>query len=525
MSRTIHRFPVLLAACLVAACPVAAVLTSVAAAKGQQEVPAESPPTQVDPQGIPQDNELSDEAASALQDIKDQLLKTLEQLVPDGIDDDAAIRQGMQEAIELLIDNQTEAAKEKLIQLHQANNRLPPGEYMLAALLLTAQAREPAIQMLELSAREHPDFPGNYIGFARIALGERRITDAWALIQVADDKMQSGDWSEKQVETFRFDILGSRGQIQMARQQFQQALATFQEMLDLKPENAMALANCAQSSFELGNYDQAYDYLQQTKSISDEVNVPELIMSEWFMNKQKTDASRQWMEQAIEAHPEDGRVRLEYAQWLMKNDELAKAQMAAKEAGDLGSDPYLTTLVQGQIAFAQRSYDLAEYHFSELNQARPGDLNVSNLLALSLIESEDPAKREKAMQLALMNARAYPQETTVLSTLGWVYFKNKEIQKCQEVFRQVASQRPFAPAQAYFLASFLVVRNDLQNARQLLENSLEPGSFFIYKNAARELLDRVDAMLDDESPGDSSGDSPADSPEPLPNPGDESSGG
>ena len=73
----------------------------------------------------------------------------------------------------------------------------------------------------------------------------------------------------------------------------------------------------------------------------------------------------------------------------------------------------------GVIAWRLRDLAIAEKIFESLHRgAPPADAAFANLLALSLDEQDDPAKRKRGLELAEVNALQFPRSHEVLATLG-----------------------------------------------------------------------------------------------------------
>ena len=55
----------------------------------------------------------------------------------------------------------------------------------------------------------------------------------------------------------------------------------------------------------------------------------------------------------------------------------------------------------------------------------PNDFGARNNLALALVEQDDPAKKQRALDYAEANYRDNKDNPDALSTLGWVYFRRE----------------------------------------------------------------------------------------------------
>ncbi|HMO12982.1 MAG TPA: tetratricopeptide repeat protein [Pirellulaceae bacterium] len=444
---------------------------------------------QQDEQNATKDN--SDQNTAA----RRALLEAAKNVSPFKIDADSDLEKLLLEAIDALLELRADDCLSKLQQVREENPLFPPGEYIMAALLVSANNAVGGIQYLEIAAREYSDYPSIYSGFARIAIGQNRFTDAFALASLAVRKLDEGEWNQEQRKFFRTEIADVMGDVVIARQQWDEALKYLGELEELLPENGQIRVKTAQAYFEKGDHEKALEALKQAKSLTPDLRQPETIMADWFLVKNQLDESRQWIEKAIADHPNDGEVFLNYARWLLRMEELPRAAEIATKAEQLGANPYQTAFLKGQVAFSRRDYSTAELYFSQLFQLQPGDLEASNLLALSLIESGADDKRNRARQLAEMNARQFPQNPVLLATLGWILFKSDNVQQSQEIFQQLVSIQPMPATTAYFIAAFLANNKDFTNAKILVESALANESYFVYRNAAQQLLRQINQSI------------------------------
>jgi predicted Zn-dependent protease len=88
-------------------------------------------------------------------------------------------------------------------------------------------------------------------------------------------------------------------------------------------------------------------------------------------------------------------------------------------------------LLRGLIARGLKDYAQAEGYFQTLHQDTPGDLQVTNQLALTLVEQGDKTKQSRALQLVEANARAYPNVPDALAMLGWGYYRLGRIDEAE----------------------------------------------------------------------------------------------
>lgn len=389
----------------------------------------------------------------------------------------------------------TKETVEGLEALREQRPEIPPAPVLVANMLFAAGKQDQCRQWLEKAVVEDPDHPSAFLGFARFAVVEKRITDASVMLEKINQLIEGGSWTEEQENLFRVEYLDIQSDVFVNRQQLPEARETLSELRILLPNNGKIAIRLAQIEFDLENIDASLQYLRDAAKLNESIRKPEIIIGEWFLRKKNPEESAKWINYAATEYPQDVAVQIDFGRWLLQNEEFEKAQAAISKAAQLGGDEYVVGYMKGQLAFAQRNYDNAELHFEQLLKNKPGDADATNMLALSLIESAEEGKHDRALELAMMNQRMYPQSPTAAATLGWIYFRTGKIAEAEQAFRAIVASKNVAPVAAYYLATILEQRGDLAGASNLLQQAISSQEYFMFRNAAEELLEAVKAKL------------------------------
>ncbi len=422
------------------------------------------------------------------------LLSALETMIPRQVTG-TDLESPLLEASQLFLDRKFSQTLELLQKLAADHADMPPPPLLVAGMWFTAGNATQGRAWLEKASREFPDYPTIYSGFARLAITEQRVTDAAVLLEKAQRTMQDRNWNEKQLQLFQIEYLDALADVAILRGQFENARQHTLELQKNRPDNARITLRLAQIEFDLDNIESSVEYLKQTRKMSPNLRRPEVIIADWLMRKGRNEDSEKWIAEAATQYPEDAAVQMDYGKWLLRNDRLPQALKAIETAEQLGAPANEVAFWKGQAHFARRAYDAAQIHFQNLNQQRPGDGDVANMLALSLIESDDPAKQQKALELATMNQRLFPRSPTAMATLGWIYYRLGRVTESEQAFKQIASTTNLEPAAAYFVATYLSERDNIQPAIALLNGAMQSGSYFMYRSVARELLTQLETRL------------------------------
>lgn len=439
-----------------------------------------------------------------------QLLNSLESLLPFKLKD-SGIEDQMLSGVRKFISGLPNEAHAQFEEIRATKTELPPASLILAGLFFGAGDAPNARLMLERAAFDEPEYPTTWSGLARMAINDQRLADAQAILEKADRLNTGGTWSEAQTLLFRKEYLDGMADVSIARQQFDNARTWLLELRELALDNSTVPLRLAQVEFDTYNIEKSVEYLHETRKISTDLRVPEAIIADWYSRKNEMTESEKWLKLASEKNPEDVNVILDQARWLLNNEKFPEALATIVKADAKGVNPAVSQFMKGQVAFARRDYAGAEAAFETLSRQKPGDADTTNMLALSLAESRDMAKRERGLELSMVNQRLYPKSVTAAATVGWLYFKLDRIKEAENIFQQVAQINTLEPSSAYFFAHFLYKQSDLKTAKVLLEGAIGSQNYFMYRAAANELLDKVKlevAELEKANPEGSGGTTP-----------------
>ena len=423
-----------------------------------------------------------------------QLMLTLDSMIPfDVVGSD--IEELLQVATRTFLTGSTAEAVLALEELRKQNPELPPVPSMIANMLYGVGNRNGGRQWLEKSAMDFPNHPTAFLGFARFSVAEKRIADAEAMLTWADLLIQKGTWTEGQSRMFRIEYLDVFTDIYVNRQRLEKARDCLLELKTLLKDNGKIPVRLAQIEFDLKNVDASLGYLNDAIKLNESIRMPEVVLSDWFMRKKDYVQSEEWINTAANKYPDDVSVQIDFGRWLLQNERITQASLVVQKAEQLGGNEYVVGYLKGQIAFVHRAYDQAEIQFEQLLKLKPRDADATNMLALSLIESLETSKHGRALELALINQRLYPKSPTAMATLGWIYYRYGKTAEAEKAFRAVVASNNLAPVAAFYVASYLNQRGDYPGAKNLLEQAVASQEYFMFRNAAKELLKVVSAKM------------------------------
>jgi tetratricopeptide (TPR) repeat protein len=234
----------------------------------------------------------------------------------------------------------------------------------------------------------------------------------------------------------------------------------------------------------------------------DKVNVfvPELALFQWSQGASKSEDARKWIEQAAANHPDDRAVQLEYGRYLLELGNPTDAAVWVEKAEKNGANPAATRFLRGQIAYYRGAFPAAEADFKELNTQHPNDFGAKNMLALSLIESSEPARKQNALELASFNLQAQPNSPHAASTLAWVLYRLGRGKQAAELFNQVISSPNVPTDSAYYVAHLFADEGQYERAVGLLKQALGAPGLFLNRQRAQEFLTEIEKRMQKTTP-------------------------
>jgi tetratricopeptide (TPR) repeat protein len=408
------------------------------------------------------------------------------------------LREALTEAIRKLQTGDGNATLEQLKKAAEADLSLPPAELLLARLVIAGNNIPTGRQLLDQVFNKHRDTPEVYLLLGNLALGEGRLTDAYleythagTLVGALVDGKGSvveGRWSEERRNDFLREVYSGKAAVYEQLQNWDKADSELNIWLAMKPNDPLVhlrkgrilylkgvTANPTDDKSFDAPYNDAKKEFQEAYEIQKKEKVykndpamerPEVVLLNLHTLANKLDRARAEikalgaMETTLKSEDpkEASRIFTQISTWYLRQGEFDEARTFAKKATDLDSESPALKALSAMLSYYAND-PKAEEDFAAMHAANPGDFFASNYLALIQGESDDEAKRGRAVQLAELNARLNPQSAEALSTLGWCYFNAQRYQDALRVMGVFTQGAQISPDTAYYFARVLSVAN------------------------------------------------------------------
>lgn len=448
--------------------------------------PRQSAPAQVQSQSPT--NQLSTQQAF------DMLMKELDNLIPGDFEEGSAQKKAVEDAVTAFQLRDASRVIQILKAQAIADSDFPPTDLLLAGLSFATRDPQSGRTLLERAGMENPASPAIYSTFARLAINENRSVDALALLEKMGRLLAEAKLSEKSKRFYELQYLDGMVDVAMRQRRFSDARVFLAKQRELIPTNPKVLMVSAELEFKEANLDKSMEYLNQLRATIPQTRAPETIIASWFQRSGQKDDAKKWIADAATKYIDDPQVQMEVASWAVNEEDFPAAIASIKKSDASGETP-LSKYLKAKIAFAGESYGVAEMHYKELYLKTPTDFDAANMYALSLIESSDASKRALALEIANRNFRSLPDNVVAQAALGYIQLRSGDLQQAKSAVGRALQTNAVSPEIRYFGASVLREMKQTSDAKTLLEQALAHQGIFLYRVAAKKMLEELNGEL------------------------------
>lgn len=372
----------------------------------------------------------------------------------------------------------------------QRHPQLPPARLMMARFFLAHKDTRAARPVLENVAIESPEHPGIFLAFGNLALQEGRITDAWLQFEKAA-KLTSG-WKGGERLGFMVHAHAGLAMVHQLRRDWVSGKEQLTAWLKIEPKNGKARQQLARALFELGDPAEARDQLERAVREEPSLEHPLVSLGRLYAQHGERDEALRSFNEAVDSQPQDPQIRRAVARWHLQQREIGLAKRHAEAAQKLEPDSVPTQLLHALLMRYAGEFKAAERILQKVLAESPQSLQASNLLALVLAEQTDADQRERAAQIASGNAQRYPHEMNTIATLCWTRYRLGKIREAEQALELAAGMvHKLTAEHAYLFAQVLTDAGRLEEARRLLEPTLESRVRFFFRPEAEQLLGQI----------------------------------
>lgn len=413
-------------------------------------------------------------------------------LVGHAVDEVGPKLQDVQQAITRYRNNDIDGALQFLERAKAANPQLPPAQAVLARLHIAAGQSAAANVSLERAVRDHPDDPEAYLILAEIALREQHLTAAEQLFQKGLSVNESLPDGQKRKQTGARRAMAGLARIAEQRSDWDSAAKWLERLAQTQPGQAEVWQRLGRARFLTDQVDAAREALAKAKQLNAELEHPQVTIGRLYRQQGKNQEAEAALNAAMQSDADNRATRLAYAQYLLQTDQLEESRKNLDQILEEERNYVSALLWAGVAARMAGEPRTAERHLSRAHLLDPGNVTVTNQLAMALSEQDDPEKLRRAAGFAAAAAQQQPSDGNLRTTLGWLLYQlGNHARAQQELTEALKLQRSLNADSRFLLARILYDRGRNDQAAQILKPAMQMDGIFVKRKDAETLLGSI----------------------------------
>ncbi|MEM9660368.1 MAG: hypothetical protein AAF961_18545, partial [Planctomycetota bacterium] len=247
--------------------------------------------------------------------------------------------------------------------------------------------------------------------------------------------------------------------------------------------------------FHAGKFAESFEQFRESRDIDPNMNHPNVSLGRLFTQKDDIERARKAFERAYKEDGDTEATAHAYAEWLIQQDKLEQAGDVAATLRDAYPDSVRALLLEGIIARLQGDASGVQQAMSAILDLDVSNSSAIDLLALTLIESENDKDREKALGYAQMNAERYQNQTKPNVTLAWVLHRLGRKREADVALQKAVKAGNVNADSAYLIANILAERDQKERAAEMLQQLMDQAGsgVFLFRKDAEQLLQELQA--------------------------------
>lgn len=415
---------------------------------------------------------------------------TVQNLIGDAVSLSNQAYPDVEKAIQRFKNSDPEGARGYLEQARKQYPKLPPTELSMAKLHLFNRDEQNGRAQLEQTVMKSPDDPEAYLLLADMAFTQGRTTESAALFDVADGLVQKFTENEKRRKNFDIRVLAGRSAVLERRLKWDQANALLAKWVAIDPDSANAHTRLGITLARLKKPAEAFEEFRKARDLRPDSPHPYVMLGQIYSSENDVEKAREAFEKAYAEEPKGEGTARAYAEWLIQQNELDKAQKVADAMRLATPDSIVALTLDGVVAKMRNQPKEAEEALMRVLALDPANAGATNLLALILGESSNTADQERALSYAQLNAQRFPQNSQTNITHAWILYKLGRAQEGAVALQRGGQAGNINADTAYLVARIMIQQNQRDQAKKALEEVLTRAGagMFMYRKESEALL-------------------------------------
>lgn len=390
------------------------------------------------------------------------------------------------------------AALSTLRDAKKQRPELPPGEVMFAQLCFASNNPKPGREALQGAAVTFKDDPEVWNILADLQLREGNLAEAELLFRHGVRVASAFEQNPKRKSRLLAGALAGVAMANERRGLWAEAEAPLRAWLKLMPQSEEVSSRLATVLINTGRFDEAKQTLEQLHQLNPNQLPAEIVLGVAYDRNGKPDQAKASMLAGLRKYPENFATQMAVAGWALNNGETELALQCAAAAEKLDPSSFLPSLVVAQVDYLRGDFAKAEVAFHKVYQAKPGNYDAVNGLALAILAQNDESKYKLALEYAELLAKNHndlrtAQGRQAASLMAWALFHNNRPADAERLIAGMLNSGPITPSTAYFAAVILQHQGKQELALEALTKALSSTTSFPYYVQAEKLKAKLEA--------------------------------
>ena len=243
-----------------------------------------------------------------------------------------------------------------------------------------------------------------------------------------------------------------------------------------------------------GDVDESLKQLRRASKVKADLLPPEATIAGWFQELGDSKNSVKWLGQAVQANPNDLKTRLMASRVLLRLRKFDEAAVHADAALKLSNSSFESRLMRGNIAILSGDTASAIQHLEAAVLKSPKSFVAANNLAIALCESGKETDRKRGLEYSQVNYQRFSDQPEAIATLGRAFYKTGSLKEAEQALARAVQAGSSNPDAAYYLARVLVDQGRNDDARTILQQTIQTTAPFLKYAQARSLLGDLDKL-------------------------------
>ena len=327
---------------------------------------------------------------------------------------------------------------------------------------------------------EHPEYLEGYIGLANAHALNKDYDLALDVLKSALEKSPN---SAK--------VLKTMVQVNVLKKDDKAAEENLKQIVSLDPYNLGSIAGLGDFYLSMNRYDEAMAQYELLKKHKTKGALGYLKTARLLTKQNQIEKAIDELESGYEKAKKSSVFITSLGQLYLRQGEKEKAIEKFREAVAVDPGNQMVWLTLGNIYESSREYEKAMDLYREFLKHHPDSWSAANNLAFLLSEkggSKDSL--EQAMDFAQKADSLNPDSPLVQDTLAWIYYKNGDFLKAEELIKQAIEKMPDNTTICYHLGA---ISHDLGKSREAgknLKKALSANTDFLGRMHASALYEQ-----------------------------------